>query len=223
MQLEIVFEDYYLLVLNKPQGIPSDAANPAQTSVKSLVLEHLKKQHPGRNKHHVGIPHRLDKPVGGLMVVTKTPQALKHVSKQFSDHTVLKIYLGIFEGNVRPDHDLIRQFISRNETGKKAIISNTASPDFKPCSLSYTVIEKTENYTVAQVELHTGKYHQIRAQMSFKGNPVAGDTLYEARPIKTEGICLWSVHLEFIHPKSSEKLTFRLDTKFASAVLKSLP
>lgn len=186
----------------------SDAADPQQLSVKSMVLDHLKFTQPGHKKWFVGIPHRLDKPVGGVMVVAKTPQALKQLGQQFAEHTTKKKYLAWVEGDLNGNQVTLSHFTTRDETGKKALISTEEKKDFKPCSLIYQVIKKGENRTLIEVELFTGRYHQIRAQLSYIGHPICGDTLYGA---KTPGVFgLWSKQLKITHPKSGEEMIFSL-------------
>ncbi|MFI5204134.1 MAG: RluA family pseudouridine synthase [Flavobacteriales bacterium] len=214
--IEILFEDYYLMVVNKPRGIATDLANPSETSVKSLVLDYLNKKHPDRKKHQVGIPHRIDKPVGGLVVVTKTPQALKNLNEQFASRLVTKKYMGWVEGNMSSASGTLEHWIGRNDTRKKAVVSNTEQNECKPCSLTYTVRKHSAAYSLLEIELNTGRYHQIRAQFSFTGHPVAGDELYGAQKRNEPGIMLWSVQLSFSHPKTGEPLNFELDAAFIS-------
>lgn len=206
--LEILFEDYYILVVNKPVDIVSDAANPLQVSVKSMAVQYLKSVHPQHKNWFVGIPHRLDKPVGGVMVIAKTPQALKHVSHQFAEHSTKKKYIAWIEGILEGQLKTLAHFTGRDKAGKKALISVTEKKDFRPCSLFYTAVKTHGDKTLVEIELVTGRYHQIRAQFSFMGHPIYGDTLYGAAPAEVFG--LWSQQLTITHPKSGEEMIFRL-------------
>jgi 23S rRNA pseudouridine1911/1915/1917 synthase len=212
--IEILFEDYYLAVVKKPAGMVTDAADDRTPSVKQAFLTHLKQQYPERKKYIAGIPHRLDKPVSGLVIITKTPQALKHISRQFEERAILKKYHAWLQGHLPEQKGTLEHFTSRSSDGKKAIINDIQQAGDKACKLSYTAIKTQGDFTLAEIMLHTGRYHQIRAQFAHIGFPVAGDSMYGANGRNETGILLWCSSLQFAHPKTNEQMKVELPPEY---------
>lgn len=205
---QIIFEDYYLLVINKPAGliVEQDSRFP---SVEQFIISDLKKQHPGKHKPFVGIVHRLDRLVSGVLLVAKTKQALISCNKQFEDRSTEKRYQAIISGSPAADGGTLTHWLYKDVKGKKAIIYDHEAKNTLECSLNYEVVQKSREWSLVNILLNTGRFHQIRAQMAHIGCPVAGDITYGSKYYFGEGrIGLHATSLTITHPKSGERMTF---------------
>lgn len=207
---KVVFEDYYLVVLQKPFGYNVER-HPNYPSLEDFFLNKLQQQFPGRKKHFLGIVHRLDVSTAGLVVLAKTPQALKHLNRQFEERTTVKKYLACCEGKFEQKTGSISGFITEDKTMRKATFSLNETKGSKKSVLHYTVREEKENFSLLEIELDTGRFHQIRASLSFLGHPIVNDEKYGAKKIsESNRIWLCAFALQFRHPKTNESLSFSL-------------
>jgi 23S rRNA pseudouridine1911/1915/1917 synthase len=207
--MEILFEDYYICVIIKPTGMVTEGTE--INSVQNALYQHLGKKFPGRKHYFLGFPNRLDKPVKGILVVAKTPMALKNIGQQFMTRKVQKKYLAWVEGTGINESGVLENYMMRDTRGKKAIVTDSGIKGAKLCRLKYTTLKKTGNKTLVEIELYTGRYHQIRMQFSATGNPIVGDVLYGSQTNTGEIICLWSSQLSFTHPKTQQFMEFSLE------------
>lgn len=208
MQPDVLFEDYYILVLNKPHGLQTEADNFGNPSVELWAHQHLQQQHPKKKNVFVGIVHRLDRPVAGIVLIAKTKTALANLNKQFENRTVKKIYEAIVERKPEKELDTLVHFLKKDVKLKKAVIHERPGKDYIKCSLTYQLkkINKDKS-ALLEIELHTGRYHQIRAQLSFIGCSIKGDELYGAKKIAEENkIELAAISLTFLHPVSGKEI-----------------
>lgn len=199
MDLKILYKDKYIVAVEKPAGLNSE---PDAKGNPNLVDE-LKKQLsiPYPLKFGPAIIHRIDRPVSGIVLLALTPTALKKMNALFAERKVSKIYLAIVKGHPKNQKQKLQHFLFKDTINKKAIISNEAKNDFVPVSLTYKVLEKYKESSKLEIELHSGKYHQIRAQLSFIGHPIEGDVLYGGNTLQTENrIYLHASALRFVHP-----------------------
>lgn len=203
MSLKILFEDKYLLVVDKPPGIASDGRNGIEQQVRNY-LNSL----PYGNKLIAGMPHRLDKPVSGILLFVKKKQALIHINKQFAERRIKKIYKARVEGIFDIKEATLNHFLVIDKKNKKSIISHKEINKSFPVALTYKVLEQQHNSTLLEVELHTGKFHQIRAQFAYIGHPVMGDINYGANSnfLNNNTIALHAYRLVFIHPVENKML-----------------
>jgi 23S rRNA-/tRNA-specific pseudouridylate synthase len=213
--MEILFEDYYLLVINKAAGLPVQSDN--YESVESLVEKHFETKHS--KKQFFGFPHQLDRAVSGILILAKTPQALKHLNQQFETRKLKKIYLA--ECEIRSELPLklnqklaFSEYISRTNDNKKALISLPTKKQIANALLNVKAVEITENKVLFEVELLSGKYHQIRAQLAFHGFPILFDTLYNGNEIAPEKIHLHCQKMVFSHPKTDDKIEMKCSSAF---------
>jgi RluA family pseudouridine synthase len=200
MDLKILYQDKYLIAVEKPAGLNTE---PDANGNRNLADE-LKKQLSKTQQLKFGpaIIHRLDRPVSGIVLFALTPTALKKMNKLFAERKVTKIYQAIVKGHPLPHQKKLKHYLFKDTINKKAIISNELKSEFIPVSLTYKIIEKHEQNSKLEIVLHSGKYHQIRAQLAAIGHPIIGDTLYgdNTTLIPKNTILLHASTLIFNHP-----------------------
>ncbi len=206
--LNIVYEDDYLAVINKPQGMTFHPApgNYTGTMVNAL-LYHLNKTSDIGGKIRPGIVHRIDKDTSGLLVVAKDNNTHLELAKQIADKTCHRTYLALLEGVLKEDSGVIETFINRDpKDRKKMAVSN----DGKLAITRFEVVERFNGYTLCRFDLHTGRTHQIRVHSKYIGHPIVGDLVYgyAKQKFKTNGQLLHAYKLEFVHPVSGKNLSF---------------
>lgn len=208
--LDIVFEDRFLLVVNKPKGMVVHPApgNPDNTLVNAL-LYHCKGQLSGINGvMRPGIVHRIDKDTSGLLIIAKTDKAHKCLAEQIKEHSFTREYEAIVYGNIKDDFGTVNAPIGRDPRNRQRMAVVFANS--KPAVTHYEVIQRFEGFTHMRFKLETGRTHQIRVHSAYLGHPVAGDPLYGPKNIITElnGQCLNAGKIGFIHPESKEYMEF---------------
>ncbi|MBI5274096.1 MAG: RNA pseudouridine synthase [Chlamydiales bacterium] len=200
---DILFLDNHLLVVNKPKGIPTQPSKDHAVSLETMAKDYLKEK-SGKESVFLHAIFRLDKPVGGIVVFARTSKALSRLNEQMREKKIKKTYLAIVEKMPPKKKDTLRHFHQKGE--HYAIISNHQTKDATEAVLHYEVIK--ENPITLKIDLITGKYHQIRAQLSFIGCPIVGDKKYGSNH-NTE-VMLKHVQIEFKHPVTHIPLTFNL-------------
>lgn len=208
--LDIVYEDEHLLVVNKPKGmvVHPAAGNYSGTLVNAL-LKHCGDSLSGINGViRPGIVHRIDKDTSGLLIVAKNDVAHRCLAEQIKEHSFTRVYNTVVVGNIKDDSGTIDAPIGRHpKDRKKQAVTDKNS---KNAVTHFEVIKRFNGFTLLRVKLETGRTHQIRVHMSYRGNPVAGDVVY-GNPKKTyglEGQCLHAAVIGFVHPVSGEYLEF---------------
>ncbi len=208
--LDIVYEDEHLLVVNKPKGmvVHPAAGNYSGTLVNAL-LYHCGDSLSGINGViRPGIVHRIDKDTSGLLVVAKTDTAHRGLAEQIKEHSFTRVYNTVVVGNIKDDTGTIDAPIGRHpKDRKKQAVTDKNS---KNAVTHFRVIERFNGFTFLEVKLETGRTHQIRVHMSYRGNPVAGDIVYgdTKKTYGLEGQCLNASTIGFIHPITNEYLEF---------------
>lgn len=203
----ILYEDNHILIMNKKVGeiVQGDKTGdePLSETLKAFVARRDAK--PG----HVfmGVPHRLDRPVSGIALFAKTSKSLERLNEMFRSGDVHKTYWALTVGRPEPSEGELTHFLLRNEKQNKSYVCNGSQKDAKEARLKYRVLEDTERYHLVEVELLTGRHHQIRCQLSAIGCPIRGDLKYGApRSNRDGGINLHARSIEFIHPVRKEAL-----------------
>ena len=204
-KLNILYEDNHIIVVVKDANILSQADNTNDLDMLTLIKEYIKKKSNKPGNVYLGLVHRLDRMVGGVMVFAKTSKAASRLSKQIQNNEFKKSYLCIVNGILDNKKDTLTNYLVKDE---KTRISRVTSKDKgKLAKLEYEVIDENNNLSLLKINLLTGRHHQIRVQLSNLGHPIYGDNKYDKNPVKTN-IRLFAYSLSFIHPTKNEKLEF---------------
>ena len=203
--MKILYEDNHIIVINKAAGEIVQGDKSGDESLCETLKHFLKIKYNKPGNVFVGLPHRLDRPVSGVVVFAKTSKALERLNAMFRDSSVKKIYWAITkETPIREDAQL-SHWILRNEKQNKSYAYNKEVKGSKHAVLNYRHIASSQNYNLLEVELKTGRHHQIRCQLSAIGCPIKGDLKYGAKRSNPDGsISLHARKVEFIHPVSKE-------------------
>jgi 23S rRNA pseudouridine1911/1915/1917 synthase len=209
LQPQILFEDNHLLVINKPPGVLAQGDNTKDRSVLDIVKNIIKIRDKKPGNVYLGLVHRLDRPTSGVMVLAKTSKALSRLNKQFAEKTTSKIYWAIVSGTAADTPIRLSHFLIRKQAQNKSYAHRKEVPNSKLSELVYTKKRDLNRYTLLEIELLTGRHHQIRAQLSAEGLVIKGDLKYGAkRPNKDGSIHLHARKLTIIHPTLKERMTF---------------
>ncbi|HIT48662.1 MAG TPA: RNA pseudouridine synthase [Candidatus Coprenecus stercoripullorum] len=211
----ILYEDNHILIFDKMPGeiVQGDKTGdePLTEKLKAFIAQRDNK--PGNV--YIGIPHRIDRPVSGIVIFAKTSKALERISNGFKNGLIHKTYLALTSKAPDPPEGEIRSYIKRNEKINKSFSFQRPEPGTKEAILRYRLVENTRNYFIVEVELLTGRHHQIRCQLASIGCPIKGDLKYGAkRPNPDKSISLHAYRVEFVHPVKKEKMVFTVPHRF---------
>ena len=209
IELNIVYEDEDVIVLNKPQGMVVHPAHGNYTgTIVNALLSHCDNLSGINGVMRPGIVHRIDKDTSGLIIIAKNNEAHVSLSEQLKEHSITRRYNALVEGVVKMDEGTIETMIGRNPRNRKEM--STVPQNGKRAVTHYTVLERFENYTLIEARLETGRTHQIRVHMAHIGHPIVGDPVYGFKKQKfhTEGQLLHARVLGFIHPRLGEYKEF---------------
>lgn len=205
--IDVLYEDNHLIILNKGISDIVQGDKTGDVSLDGKLREFIRERDAKPGNVFVGIPHRLDRPVSGAIVYTKTGKSLSRMAQLFKDKEVEKIYHAITANLPEASEATLEHFISRNTKQNKAYCSTAETDASKLAILHYKVLSSSERYHLLEVRLETGRHHQIRAQLAAIGCPIKGDLKYGApRSNKNGGISLHARLISFIHPVSKEKI-----------------
>ena len=214
MGLNIIFEDEHILVVKKDAGIPVQAGKLRIMDLQGLIKNELYKRNRKGGEPYLGLIHRLDQPVEGVMVFAKTPLAAGSLSEQVTDGRMKKHYLALLCGKPSEDSGkLVDYLLKDGRTNTSSVVSGDTK-DAKRSELNYKVLRRDEERTLVEVELLTGRHHQIRVQMANAGWPLYGDTKYNPAFQDTKEqvqTALCAYRLSFVHPKTKKVMEFRIE------------
>ncbi len=201
--LKILYEDNHLIVIEKPINVLSQKDNSEDVDITEIVKYFLKQKYQKPGNVYLGLIHRLDRRVGGVLVLTKTSKAASRLSEDIRNNNFEKYYIGKANGIIKQDGS-INVKIKKDEKIKKAIISN----DGKPSTLDYTIINYDNDNTFVHINLHTGRYNQIRVSFSHINHPLVNDYKYGNCKVNNDELGLWCSKIVINHPITKEKLEF---------------
>jgi 23S rRNA pseudouridine1911/1915/1917 synthase len=208
----ILFEDNHLVVVNKWPSEIVQGDKTGDTPLSDTVKQYIKKKYKKPGAVFLGVVHRLDRPVGGVTVFARTGKSLARMNALIKERAITKKYWAIVKNRPPEDEATLRQYLSRNEKKNKSFVYPKPVPNSKEAILSYKIIAQSKDYYLLEVDLHTGRHHQIRAQLAAIGCPIKGDLKYGfSRSNKDGSVSLHARSIEFIHPVRKEPLTIVAD------------
>ncbi len=203
----IIFIDNHLIAVTKPAGLLTQPDRNTDESLIDQTRQWIKEKYNKPNNIFLGLVHRLDRNVSGVVLFARTSKAASRLSKQFREGTPKKLYRAIVLGKLKEEHTTLVHYL-RKEKSLRATVFPRETPTAKRSELSYEVINSLEKKSLLEVSLSTGRFHQIRAQMAFIGHPIIGDVKYGApEPLPNQEIALYAHKLVFSHPVSNEEIT----------------
>lgn len=205
---EIIYEDNHLLVVVKPQGIPVQKAESSNDDFQSLLKDFLKRKYDKPGNVFLGIVHRLDQPVGGVMVFAKTSKAASRLSEEIRQNLWKKYYLAVVDGIPKEKKAVLEDYLVKNEATNEVSVSRKGDPKAKFARLYYETLESKNGRSLLKIMLETGRAHQIRVQLSSRGLPIVNDHKYNRNSKNIADIALWAYSVEIIHPVTKETLVF---------------
>lgn len=201
-KLNILYEDNHLIVVIKPINVLSQADNTNDVDMLAIIKQYLKVKYNKQGNVYLGLVHRLDRPVGGIMVFAKTSKAAARLSEQIRTNQMHKSYYAVVHGILTEKEGTLKDKIEK--TNSKKVLLNT--PNGKEAILNYKVLKEKNNLSLVDINLITGRYHQIRVQFASRNHPLYGDQLYGKQD--NEQIALFAYKLSFFHPITKEELVF---------------
>ena len=203
----IIYIDNHLIAVTKPAGLLTQPDRNTDESLIDQTRQWIKEKYNKPNNIFLGLVHRLDRNVSGVVLFARTSKAASRLSKQFREGTPKKLYRAIVLGKLKEEHTTLVHYL-RKEKSLRATVFPRETPTAKRSELSYEVINSLEKKSLLEVSLSTGRFHQIRAQMAFIGHPIIGDVKYGApEPLPNQEIALYAHKLVFSHPVSNEEIT----------------
>lgn len=206
--MEIVYEDNHLIIVYKHSGEIVQGDKTGDVPLSEDVKCYLKEKYQKPGNVFLGVVHRLDRPVAGLVVFAKTSKALTRLNKMFRDGEVHKTYWAITKNLPSQPEGTLTDWLVRNEKQNKSYAYDHEVPHSKKAILKYRLIGQSDHYCLLEVNLMTGRHHQIRCQLAHMGCPIKGDLKYGAQRSNPDGsICLLAHHVEFVHPVSKQLIS----------------
>jgi len=219
-ELSVLYEDNHLIGVFKPAGLLTQGDKTGAPNLMDAVKDWLAEQYHKPGRVFLGLLHRLDRPVSGVILFAKTSKAASRISEQFRQRSVEKTYWAAVEGSVTPAAGRLTHFIEHIEGQRAVQIREQAFGNAKLASLTYTTRKSARSRSLLEVQLETGRKHQIRAQLACIGHPIIGDRLYGAKtqlPADTIGLC--AIRLTVAHPITRDPLTLELSDSLLPALL----
>ncbi len=200
---DVVYLDNHLMVINKPPGVLVQTDKNGTPSIEDAARQYLKDKFQKPGNVFATAVHRLDRPVGGLVIIARTSKALVRMNAMFQTREISKIYLALVEG--KPEtYKWLRHWIKKNEVTNKVWTYTYERGDAKQADLAYWQVAKDEVTSMVLVRLFSGRHHQIRAQLAMEKIPIVGDAKYGAKRNREEDVALYSYAIEFFHPVTKE-------------------
>jgi 23S rRNA pseudouridine1911/1915/1917 synthase len=205
--IEVLYEDNHLIAVNKKSSDLSQGDKSGDESLDSEVKKYLARKYNKPGDVFLGVVHRLDRPVSGVILYARTSKALSRLNEMFRSTEVKKTYLAIVKERPPEEEATITHFLKKNEKQNKTFVYDDEVKESKKASLSYRIAGRSDRYYLLEVELHSGRHHQIRAQLAKIGCPIKGDLKYGYQRSNEDGsISLIARRIEFIHPVKKEKI-----------------
>lgn len=218
--MEVIYEDNHIIIVNKAPGEIVQGDKTGDTPLSDIVKQYLKDKYNKPGNVFCGVVHRIDRPVAGLVIFAKTSKALTRLNEMLRKNEIHKTYWAMVEGKPDVSEDTLECYMRSDRRLNKSFPCKSNDPDAKKAILKYRTVANGDRYSILEVNLITGRKHQIRMQLSDMGNPIKGDLKYGARRSNSDGgISLLAKKIEFIHPVSKQPISIEVE---ASPEMKKL-
>ncbi len=205
----ILFEDNHLIIIDKLVGEITQGDKTGDIPLTEHVKNYLKNKYNKTGEVYLGLPHRIDRPTSGIVLLAKTSKALERLNHMFQNKKIQKTYHALVYNRIEKQQDTLVHFVKKNEGQNKSYVVAENVAGAKKAILHYQVLKLLERYTLLEIKLETGRHHQIRCQLAHIGFPIKGDLKYGAkRSNPDKGISLLAQKIEFLHPVGHEKIEF---------------
>ncbi len=205
--LQVLYEDNHLIIINKRAGDLVQGDKTLDTPLSEIVKEYIKETYHKPGNVFLGVPHRLDRPTTGIVIFTRTSKALERLNDMLREKRIQKTYWAIVKQTPKHEKDVLIHFLRKNAKNNKSSVFRNEIAGSKKGILHYRLLKKLDRYFLLEIDLKTGRHHQIRAQLSFIGCPIKGDLKYGFPRSNSDGsIHLHAREISFIHPVSKEKI-----------------
>ena len=208
--LKVLFEDNHIIVVEKEPNIPSQADKTNDEDMLTIIKQYIKENYQKPGNVYLGLVHRLDRPVGGVMIFAKTSKAASRLSNQVREKILKKKYLAVVDGKLEEETGMLEDYLYKDERNNRSRVVSKEKKNAKLAKLDYKVLKyhEVKNLSLLEVNLHTGRHHQIRLQLANFGHSIFGDQKYGIRG-KGKQIALWAYELTIQHPVTKEEMTFQ--------------
>ena len=209
-KLKILYEDNHIIVVEKKPNIPSQSDKTGDIDMLTLVKNYIKEKYNKPGNVYIGLVHRLDRPVGGIMIFARTSKSASRLSNQVREQIFKKKYLAVVDGKFEKNQGTLEDYLYKDERHNMSKVVKKEKKNAKLAKLDYKVLKynPVKDLSLVEVNLHTGRHHQIRVQLSNFGHSIFGDQKYGTRG-KGKQIALWAYELTIVHPVTKEEMTFK--------------
>lgn len=209
-KLKILYEDNHIIVVEKKPNIPSQSDKTGDIDMLTLVKNYIKEKYNKPGNVYIGLVHRLDRPVGGIMIFARTSKSASRLSNQVREKIFKKKYLAVVDGKFEKDQGTLEDYLYKDERHNMSKVVKKEKKNAKLAKLDYKVLKynPVKDLSLVEINLHTGRHHQIRVQLSNFGHSIFGDQKYGTRG-KGKQIALWAYELTIVHPVTKEEMTFK--------------
>lgn len=211
--LQILYEDNHLIIVNKRSGDITQGDKTGDKPLSEVVKEYIKDKYNKPGNVYLGVVHRLDRPTSGIIIFARTSKALERLNKMLREHEISKTYWAIVKNSPKHQKGTLTHYLKKNSKNNKSTVYSKALTGAKKAVLHYQVVKQLDNYTLLEINLETGRHHQIRAQLAAMGSPIKGDLKYGfPRSNKDGSIHLHAKYISFIHPVTKENIKLEAAT-----------
>ena len=211
--LQVLFEDNHIIIVNKRSRDITQGDKTGDKPLSDVVKEYIKEKYNKVGNVFLGVVHRLDRPTSGVIIFARTSKALERLNKMLRDKEIHKTYWAVVKNHPKKEKATLINYLKKNPKNNKSSVFQKEIDGSKKAILHYTILKKLDNYSLLEIDLETGRHHQIRAQLSNIGFPIKGDLKYGFNRSNKDGsIHLHARKIEFIHPVAKEKITVTAPT-----------
>lgn len=206
--LQVLYEDNHIIIINKRSGDITQGDKTGDKPLSNVVKEYVKDKYNKPGNVFIGTVHRLDRPTSGIVIFARTSKALERLNKMLRDKTIDKTYWALVKHQPKKESDTLINFLKKDPKKNKSFVHKKEIEGSKKATLHYKTIKKLDNYSLLEIDLETGRHHQIRTQLSYIGSPIKGDLKYGFdRSNKDGSISLHARKIEFVHPVSKAQIS----------------